>query len=191
MAEPLPDKKKSHRHQLDRIALVIAFLTLIASLMMIWVQLTTANQQIGVQNQQLTQQGKVDSAKFALDLDSELNSSQYTAIMTAIENHPHTYSPLAAGFRDNQLEEYMGEFDTIGNLYRDGIIAPQMAYDEFSYDAEKTYCNVDVRNDITRDRQESKLATGTDAFWSGFQSMAVIFLNQDGYTCTSTILDNQ
>jgi hypothetical protein len=140
---------------------------------------------------QLSQQGKVDSAQFVLSLSSELNSPRYTAIMNAIEDNPHTYSPLKAGFRDNQVEDYMSEFDTIGDLYRDGVIAPQMTYDEFSYDTEKAYCNVDVQSDITRDQQEAGASTGTDAFWSGFQSMAIAFLNQDGYSCTSTVLDNQ
>jgi hypothetical protein len=84
----------------------------------------------------------------------------------------------------------MGEFETAGDLLRDNVISFQMAYDEFSYDAEKAYCNQDIQGDIARDRQEAEIATGTDAFWSGFQSMTIAFLNKDRYTCTSTVLDN-
>ncbi len=156
------------------------------------IQLADENAQLEGQKAQLKQQADLGSAQYVLAMSNDLDSAKYARIITAIEGQGHTYSPLTAGLgiTDAQLEDYMSEFDTIGDLYRDNIITFQMAYDEFSYDTEKAYCNNDVQADIKRDRA-SDIATGTDMFWSGFQDMATAFLNRDGYTCTSTILDNQ
>lgn len=175
---------KRRRDWLAIAAFVVAFLTLAATLYGIKTQLDSLTTQ-------LKQQATLASAQYVLDMSANLNSPHYAAIMAAIEDHTHTYSLRKAGFTDDQIEDYMGEFETIGDLYRDNVISFQMAYDEFSYDTEKAYCNVDVQSDIMRDQQEAGASTGTDAFWSGFQGMAIAFLKQDGYTCTSTVLDNQ
>jgi hypothetical protein len=179
----MKEEEPSQRRR-DRIALILAILTLAVSLAAVWAQL-------GTTNEQLAQSERVSSAQYVLDMRDQLDSNKYDAITNAVQDNGHTYSPLQAGFTVTQLEDYMGQFETIGDLVRDGVITPAMAYDEVSYDTEKLYCNDDVQNDIAADRQEAGVSTGTDAFWSGFQYMATLFLQQDGYACTSTVLDNQ
>jgi hypothetical protein len=177
-------------HYLDCIGSVmpifIALLSLVATCFVAYY----TGQQADVLRGQIQDSTNQASAQFVLSISDQLNSNKYAAILTAIESHPHTYSPLKTGFTDTQLEDYMGVFDTAGDLFRDKIITFQMAYDEFSYDTEKAYCNNDVQANIKRDRA-GDTATGTNMFWSGFQNMATAFLKRDGYTCTSTILDNQ
>jgi hypothetical protein len=175
--------KRIRRDWLAIAGFVIAFLTLLAALLAVWMQLNEANQQ-------LDQQAQIASAQYVLNLRNQLDSSKLTAIITAIENHPHTFSPLKAGFSTSQLENYMGQLETIGDLVRDDIIAPQMAYDEFSYDAEKAYCNVDVQKDIA-DARQNDATTGTDMFYDGFESMTLRFLLKDKLMCNSRVLDNQ
>jgi hypothetical protein len=174
-------RRKSNRRKL---AIVGLFLPILVSLLAIWTQLN------GV-NEQLSQQAKISSAQYVLNLSAQLNGPEYANILNAIEANPHTYSPLKAGFTQVQLEDYMSQFETIGDLLNDGVITEEMAYDEFSYDAEKAYCNEDVWNDIVSDRHEDGVETGTDAFWYGFQSMSMTFLAQDRLVCSSTRLDNQ
>ena len=47
-------------------------------------------------------------------------------------------------FRDLEIEQYISVFEDIGYLVEGNLIIGKMAYNEFSYDLEKAWCNADV-----------------------------------------------
>lgn len=163
-------------------AFAVGFFTLLATLYAIKTQLDTVNAQ-------LVQQAKLASAQYILNLSDTLNSPRYTSIMDAIEDHSNNYSLRKAGFSDDAIEDYMGHFETVGDLVQENVIDYQMAYNEFSYDAEKAYCNQDVQYEISSDRATDPTATGTAVFWQGFQSLTLRFLATDSSTCA--MMNNQ
>jgi len=50
----------------------------------------------------------------------------------------------AGDFRDLEIEQYISVFEDIGYLVEGNLIIGKMAYNEFSYDLEKAWCNADV-----------------------------------------------
>jgi hypothetical protein len=65
-----------------------------------------------------------------------------------------------------------------------GIIDKNMAYDELSYDAEKAWCNKDVRKIIADARKADKIYSGPKAFYSGFEEFAKFSLSKDKKKCS-------
>ena len=71
------EKEIGHHDYLAIAAFIVAFLTLLATLLAVWIQLYAINKQ-------LNQSAKISSAQYVLDLSNKLNSSQFTSIMNAI-----------------------------------------------------------------------------------------------------------
>jgi hypothetical protein len=176
-----PDQERSKRNRKSWLA-TAGFFVGLGTLLVTFYAVQTQLEGVNVQ---LAEQEKLASAQYVLDLSDKLDTGRYITLADDIDDNDDAYSPIhTGGFTDNQLDDYMGEFETVGDLVRDGVIEQQMAYDEFSYDIEKTYCNDDVQADITRDQASDGVDTGTiDASWSGFQGLAKLFLAKDSETC--------
>jgi hypothetical protein len=107
---------------------------------------------------------QVAFANLLLKLRDKLDGDRYAAITTAIQEHGHSY-PLLRGdgkggkFTDLDIERYLGNFEDIGYFLQEGLIIPDMAYHHFSYDAEKAWCNDDVKRVIRDARKSDKSAT--------------------------------
>ena len=101
----------------------------------------------------LTQSQQIASADLALKLRATLDAAKFAKLVADIQNHDHA-SPLLARseggrggkFRDLDIEQYISVFEDIGYLIEDDLIITKMAYDEFSYDFEKAWCNADVQS---------------------------------------------
>jgi hypothetical protein len=143
--------------------------------------------QVKIQNKTLDAQERIASADYMLRLSDELAAPQYNAITTAIqggtENTPIVSKGASPRFTDTELEDYMGKFETIGDLVQEGVVDKDMAYQEFSYDVTKAWCNKDVQMEISSDRASEPGETGQQAYWNGFQSLATYFMQKDHYTC--------
>ena len=75
-------------------------------------------------------------------------------------------------------------------LVNDNVLLSKMAYEDFSYDVEKVWCNQDIQHVIAGDRQKDMSIMATsDPVYSNFQRLANTFLPKDGETCPD--LDNQ
>jgi hypothetical protein len=75
-------------------------------------------------------------------------------------------------------------FEDIGYLIEADLIIGKMAYNEFSYDLEKTWCNGDVQRVITDERKADKSITRqTEPFFGGFEKLARSYLAREGQTC--------
>ena len=81
-------------------------------------------------------------------------------------------------------------FEDIGYLVEGDLIISKMAYNEFSYDTEKAWCNADVKRVITDARKSDKSITRrTGPFYAQFERLAHSYLAREGETCKD--LDNQ
>jgi len=136
-----------------------------------------------IQTKSLNASNQIASANYVLQISNKLDDSRYTNIINAIENNSSSYSLFSKGFTQNDIEDYIGNFETLGDLARDNLVYPHMAYDELGYDLEKAWCNVDVQQDITQDRKADKILSGASAFYNGFEFLAKYSLNQDHKDC--------
>jgi hypothetical protein len=76
-------------------------------------------------------------------------------------------------FREIEVEQYISNFEDIGYLVRENVIAAQMAYDHFSYDVEKTWCNSEVRRVVDGARKADRSRTAaTDPIYGNFEGLA-------------------
>ncbi len=120
---------------------------------------------------------RVHSGEFVLQLDQRVYADKYDAIFDVIEKASST--PVSQ-FGEKKIDYILSELETVGNLYQSGLIEKRMAYDMFSYDFEKAYCNMDIRSYIEKERKDDKSPI---KFFEGFEALAKIFMRMDNYTC--------
>ena len=75
-----------------------------------------------------------NSADLSLRLNQELESRINTRLEDALDSDPAT--PIlrehSSKFTVEQLDGYLGEYETLDDLYRTGLITCRMMYNEFS-----------------------------------------------------------
>jgi len=140
---------------------------------------------------QLSNSWKVDSAKFIYEIGKDLNNNAFDKITSAIDDNKSTFKLLKPDgeFSPNDIETYLNGYDFVGNLNNDNLVDMRLAYDEFSYDVEKAFCNNDIRQHIRDLRSKDKDKTGPNSFYWGFTTLAEQFLKRDNKTCVD--LDKQ
>lgn len=138
---------------------------------------------------------QINSAQLVDTIMQRLNDPKYDKLVNAIESdgdeplsHSSTFpiwkSEKHGGqFTYKEITDYINNFDEVGNLYEEGLINRAMAYREFSYDAEKAYCNNDIQSLIKSDRQYDGNLTGDKASWWGFTQLTESFLQTDNKQC--------
>ena len=140
---------------------------------------------------------KTASAQLLLKLDDVVQGSRFNKIITDIESHGSGY-PLIARTKkgrtgrstDADVEEYIGIFEDLGYFIQDNLIIPKMAYDHFSYDIEKAWCNADVQRTIREARAADKSTTAqTDPMYGNFEKLAKDYLAKEAQSCKD--LENQ
>ena len=160
---------------------VIQSLTIIAGVVIALVNFRIATQS-------LTQTKKISSATFLLEISKKIEGSRYAKILSAVDDHTSAYPLLSTrsrkGFTEAHVEDYIGAFETLGNLTHAGIIDPNMVYDELGYDMEKAWCNHDVQKTIRDVRKVDKIESGPSAYYGGFEELAKFSLNKDRKTCS-------
>lgn len=132
--------------------------------------------QLDLQNRTLEATKEIESGKFILEFSRNIGSSEYSKISQAIEENNEKFPLLKSNggkFSDSDLEDYIGNFETIGELEKRKLIDQKMAYNEFSYSVEKAWCNNDVRSHIDETRQQSS------DYFINFENLARTFLKKD------------
>jgi hypothetical protein len=145
----------------------------------------------------LTQSQQIASADLVLKLRATLDDAKFAKLVADIQNHDHAYPLLARSeggkggkFRDLHIEQYISVFEDIGYLLADNLIITEMAYDEFSYDFEKAWCNADVQRVVADARKADKSSTRqTDPIYGHFENLARSYFVREGETCKD--FDNQ
>lgn len=132
--------------------------------------------QLDLQNKTLEATREIESGKFILEFSRNLASDRYAALRSAIEDHDENFHILktqGGKFSDSDLEDYLGNFESIGELETRKLIDLNMAYNEFSYAVEKTWCNRDIRSHVDATRKQSSY------FFINFETLAHAFLKKD------------
>jgi hypothetical protein len=150
-----------------------------------------------VATQTLKQSQQIASATLILQLRDRLENSRYLKLANELQEHDQNYPLLSRAdggrggkFRDIEIEEYIGNFEDIGYLVRDDLIVSKMAYDHFSYDVEKAWCNADVQQIVREARKADKSITAmTDPMYGNFQKLAESYLSKERQSCKD--LNNQ
>ena len=78
----------------------------------------------------------------------------------------------------------------MGYFVKENLIIAKMAYDHFSYDIEKAWCNTTAQETIRKARATDKSKTAqSDPIYGNFEKLANKYLDQEGQTCKG--LDKQ
>ena len=108
-----------------------------------------------------------------------------------IQSHDSNYHlPKYKNRADADVEEYIGIFEDLGSFIDDNLINPKMAYEHFSYDIEKAWCNTDVQDTIRKARATDRSKTAsTNPMYGSFEKLAKEYLANEGQSCSD--LDKQ
>ncbi len=136
--------------------------------------------QLKVQSDTLEATRAIESGKFILELSRDINNKESNGLMNAIEDHDedfHVLKSRGGKYSDSDIEDYIGHFETLGDLQKRKLVDFGMAYNEFSYDVEKAWCNKDIRLHIDEVRRDDKDAS--NMFFMNFENLAKAFLKRD------------
>jgi hypothetical protein len=127
------------------------------------------------------------SATLVLTLRDKLDGDRFAPITNEIQDndsaHPLT-KDHGGKFRDIEVEQYISNFEDVGYLVRESVIAAQMAYDHFSYDVEKAWCNADVQRVVQAARKADRSITAaTDPIYGRFEALAKEYLRTERQSC--------
>jgi hypothetical protein len=125
------------------------------------------------------------SAELILKIDATLAEHRYDRITEDIQSHDSNYRlPKYKNRTDADVEEYIGGFEDMGYFINDSLISAKMAYDHFSYDIEKAWCNTVVQEVVRKVRATDKSKTAqTDPAYGNFERLAKEYLDKDGQSC--------
>jgi hypothetical protein len=159
--------------------------------------LSEISKQTSIQAETVKQSQQIASADLVLKLRATLDEIKFAKLVAGIQNHDHSYSLLSRSdggkggkFRYLEIEQYISVFEDIGYLVEGNLIIGKMAYNEFSYDIEKAWCNADVQGIVANARKADKSTTRqTEPFFVQFEKLARSYLAIEGETCKD--LDNQ
>src|ERR1700730_3947745 len=94
------------------------------------------------------------------------------------------------GFKDTDIEQYIGNFEDIEYLVQENVTDPEMAYNHFSYDVEKAWCDADLQRVVQNARKADKSITATsDPIYGKFETLAKNYLRRERQSCKD--LENQ
>jgi hypothetical protein len=140
-----------------------------------------------VGTQTLKQAQRTASATLVLRLRDALDDKRYAIITDEIQDHDSSYPLLrdrGGKFRDSDIEKYLGNLSELGILVRYQVIVTEMAYDRFSYDVEKAWCNDDVQQVIHNARRANRSATAvTQPMYGSFEKLAKSYLARGQQSC--------
>ncbi len=167
---------------------------IVAGIFFAAISLLYSGRQTGIMGEQVANQLKIASANYVVQISTTLDGPQFVPIITAIEGgkdntlHMHNYPILKSNnkggqFTPSDIDYYLGKLDAIGNLWQSNLVDQRLAYNEFGYDAEKAWCNDDVRNYILGVRKADKNFANDKSFYSSFETLTQSFFNYDGKSC--------
>jgi hypothetical protein len=140
-----------------------------------------------ITTQTFKQNQKTSSATLVLRLRDALDDKRYAMITADIQDHASSYPLLrdrGGKFRDSDIEKYLGNLSEIGLLVGHQVIEAEMAYEQFSYDLEKAWCNDDLQRVIYGARRLDRSAAAlTEPMYGSFEKLAKSYLARDRQSC--------
>jgi hypothetical protein len=125
------------------------------------------------------------SAEFAMKIDAMLYQPRYDKISDDMQSHNINYRlPKYPNKADADVNEYIGIFEDIGYFVANDLVGAKIAYERFSYDIEKAWCNITVQETIRDERTTDKSKTAqSDPQYGNFENLAKEYLATDGLSC--------
>ena len=125
------------------------------------------------------------SAQFILKMDETLDQPRFDKITDDIQSHNSNFHlPKYPNTADADVEEYISVFDGIGYFITQNLIEPKTAYEDYSYDIEKAWCNITIQETIRQERATDKSKNAqSDPVYRDFEKLAKEYLKTDGLSC--------
>jgi hypothetical protein len=125
---------------------------------------------------------QIASADFIFKINAMLEDHRYDRIVDDIQSHNSDYRlPTYPNRTDANVEEYIGMFEDVGYFITENLISAKMAYDHFSYEIEKAWCNVTVRETIQQVQATDRSKTAqSDPLYGNFEKLAKEYLDNEG-----------
>jgi len=99
-----------------------------------------------------------------LRFDERLDHEPYPKLRPVIESGKPILKAHGGKFSEDDLEGYLGIFDSLNDLYEKGMINRDLFYNEYSFDVEKLYDHPEVQSYLTEIRKaESDYYIGVDS----------------------------
>jgi hypothetical protein len=119
-----------------------------------------------------------ESASLGLQFDERINKGINLEISDAIQTPSKLLEKNGGKFTERQLEDYLGQYDTLYYLYAQGLINEQMTYNLFAFDVALAHQNQEVQDYLQKVRTEAKDVT----LYVGFDKLAQVIKswNADG-----------
>jgi hypothetical protein len=144
----------------------------------------------GVALRTLKQSQLIASADLALKLRATLDDGKFAKLVADIQNHDHAYPLLSRGDGSRSGKFLTSTLNNISVCSRTSVIwsktnliISRMAYNEFSYDFERAWCNADVQRAVADARRTDKSSTRqTDPIYGQFEKLARSYLTSEGET---------
>lgn len=120
---------------------------------------------------------KMEAADITLRFDDRLSSPTSAAIVSAAEDEPAMPIMKTNGgkFDEVDLDNVLGDFDTLYYLRKEGLLNDELAYDVFCPDLEAVHDNREVGAYLKADRR----AAGAQDDYIGFDKLNAICLRWD------------
>ncbi|HSZ75508.1 MAG TPA: hypothetical protein VK779_11860 [Rhizomicrobium sp.] len=136
-----------------------------------------AGRQLSDTATQLSQSSDLASAQIGLRFDDRLKKPDMVGIEDAVEAVPQLKILISHGgkYNEDQLEQFIGDYDTIYYLHKQGLINDPLAYDLFCTDIEDAFHDPEVSSYLKEDRVNQGSATD----YVGFDKMAALCLGWD------------
>jgi hypothetical protein len=125
------------------------------------------------------------SAGFVLKIEATLDEHRYDRISDDIQSHDSNYKlPKYTNKADADVIEYISTFEDLGYFVTTTVIDAKMAYEHFSFDIEKAWCNSTVQETIESERATDTSKTAqSDPQYGNFEKLAKEYLETDGESC--------
>jgi hypothetical protein len=139
----------------------------------------------GATEKAVTDRERTASAEFIMRINAMLDQPRYRRITDHIQSHNGNYHlPKYPDKADADVEEYIGAFEDLGYFIMGELISSKIAYEHFSYEVEKAWCNITVQETIRDERATDKSKTAqSDPQYGNFERLAKEYLNTDGLSC--------
>lgn len=162
---------------------VVSALAIVAAVVVVRGQLMSVNEQLQAETEQRRAAAVAASASFVLQLSERFSHGRLRGIKDSVEYHGSGFSLRRHGFQASDIEDYISQLEDIGVAVRYGIVGHRMAYEEFSYDVEKAYCNADVQAALAEGRSADRGGLAPNAYYVNFTDLAKGFLTDDQKDC--------
>ena len=121
-------------------------------------------QQLEIMKAEIEDTKLMRSADLMLRFDERLDHEPYPKLRSVIESGKPILKAHGGKFSEDDLEGYLGIFDSLNDLYEKGMINRDLFYNEYSFDVEKLYDHPEVQSYLTEIRKaESDYYIGVDS----------------------------